>query len=133
MAAFTPKRQVMRNILIVEDDYEFADVLTQVLNHENCSTDHACNGMEALDKLRSGSYDAIVCDLMMPRVDGESLYQEVEKTYPYLADRFIFITGQATRMAGLADFIYPTGNTLLEKPFDIEDFRKVLHELFARM
>lgn len=123
---------VMRNVLIVEDDYQFADVLTEVLNHENCSSDQAANGLEALDRLRSETYDAVICDLMMPRLDGESLYRQVERDFPYLTERFIFITGQATVNAGLTDFIYNTGNVLLTKPFDIEDFRQTLHELFSR-
>jgi CheY-like chemotaxis protein len=123
----------MRQILIVEDDYQFADVLTEVLHHENCIPDCAANGMEALDKLRTGAYDAIICDLMMPRVSGEHLYRQVERDYPFLADKFIFITGQASVQAGMTDFIHPTGNILLTKPFDIEDFRKALHDLLARI
>ena len=122
----------MRHVLIVEDDYEFADVLTEVLNHENCSSDQSANGLEALDRLRSGNYDAVICDLMMPRLDGESLYRQVERDFPYLAQRFIFITGQTSVQAGKTDFIYNTGNALLTKPFEIEDFRRTLHELFSR-
>ena len=76
----------MRHVLIVEDDYQFADVLTEVLHHENCIPDTAANGMEALDKLRIDNYDAIICDLMMPRVSGESLFRQVERDFPYLAE-----------------------------------------------
>jgi CheY-like chemotaxis protein len=127
-----PAPHVMHRILIVEDDYEFADVLTEVLNHDNCIPETAANGLEALDKLRTGSYDAVICDLMMPHVDGESLYRQVQRDFPYLAQRFIFITGQASAQAGRTDFIYNTGNALLTKPFDIEVFRTTLGELFSR-
>lgn len=122
----------MRHVLIVEDDYEFADLLTDVLHHENYITDRAANGIEALDRLRTGHYDAIICDLLMPRFDGESLYRQVEREYPFLADRFIFITGRASRLAGLTDFIAPTGNPLLEKPFDLSELLNLLRELFSR-
>ena len=124
--------QLIRHVLIVEDDYELADVLAEVLTHENCVPDHAANGMEALSKIRSTHYDAIICDLMMPRVDGQAFYDQVAKDFPYLADQFLFITGQASHKAGLTDFITRTGNTLLEKPFDIEQFRAALRELFVR-
>lgn len=127
-----PASHLIRHVLVVEDDYQFADLLTEVLHHENFTADQAANGLEALDKLRTATYDAVVCDLMMPRVDGESLYRQVEREFPYLAERFIFITGQASIQAGLTDFIYTTGNVLLTKPFDIEDFRATLHELFSR-
>jgi CheY-like chemotaxis protein len=88
--------------------------------------------MEALDKLRGADYEAVICDLMMPRFDGEALYNEVAKHYPYLADRFLFITGHAARRGGLTDFIYRTGNQLLEKPFEIEQLRAAMRDLFLR-
>ncbi|MCG3148827.1 MAG: Response regulator MprA [Verrucomicrobiae bacterium] len=127
-----PPALVMRHVLIVEDDFEFADLLTEVLNHDNCSSEIATNGLEALDRFRTGTYDAVICDLMMPRLDGESLFRQVERDFPYLTDKFIFITGQTSHAAGRTSFIYPTGNTLLTKPFDIEDFRQALRELFSR-
>ena len=124
--------EFIQRVLVVEDDHELADLLSEVLTYENCTADLASNGMEAMEKLRGADYDAIVCDLMMPRVDGEALYNQVTQQYPYLADRFLFITGEAVRKGGLTDFIYRTGNTLLEKPFEIEQLRSALQELFRR-
>ena len=96
---------IVHHILVVEDDHELADLLSEILTYENCAVDIASNGMEATDKLRGADYDAVICDLMMPRVDGEALYNEVARRYPYFADRFLFITGQASRRAGFTDFI----------------------------
>jgi len=124
--------QILRHVLIVEDDFELANVLAEVLTHENCVTEHASNGMDAFGKLRLADFDAIICDVMMPRVDGEAFYRQVAKDFPFLSERFLFITGQASRKAGLADFIARTGNALLEKPFEIEQLRTALRELFAR-
>jgi len=124
--------EFVQRVLVVEDDHELADLLSEVLTYENCTADLASNGMEAIEKLRGADYDAIVCDLMMPRVDGEALYGQVTQQYPYLADRFLFITGEAVRKGGLTDFIYRTGNALLEKPFEVEQLRAALQELFRR-
>ena len=133
MAEPPPRPQEFINrVLVVEDDYQLAELLAEVLTYENCTADIAGNGMEALDKLRGADYDAVICDLMMPRFDGEALYREVVKNYSYLADRFLFITGNASRRGGLADYIYSTGNTILEKPFEIEQLRLALKELFKR-
>jgi len=133
-SAATAKAPVafFRQVLIVEDDYELAQLLNEVLTFENCTVDIAANGMEGLDKLRAGNYDLVVCDLMMPLLDGESLYNQVVKTAPYMSDRFIFITGQAARRGGLTDFIRRTNNTLLEKPFEVDAFRDAVREVFAR-
>lgn len=134
MAEEKNKRPVgyINRVLVVDDDYQLAELLSDVLTYENCTADVAANGMEAMEKLRGADYEAVVCDLMMPRVDGESLYNEVVRQYPYLAEKFLFITGNPARKSGLTDFIHRTGNTLLEKPFEMEQFRAALKELFAR-
>jgi two-component system cell cycle sensor histidine kinase/response regulator CckA len=124
--------QSVHRVLVVEDDLGLADLLLEVLTYENCAVELASNGMEAIDKLRSADFDAVVCDLMMPRLDGEELYNQVVKNYPFLADRFLFMTSQPSRRAGFSGFIHRTRNTLLEKPFEVEELRYALKELFAR-
>lgn len=125
-------KDFIRPVLVVEDDHDLADLLAEVLTYENCTADVASNGMEALERLRGADYEAVICDLMMPRFDGEALYREVARHYPHLADRFLFITGNAARRGGLTDYIYSTGNTILEKPFEMEQLRAALQELFRR-
>ncbi len=122
----------MFHVMVVEDDFELSDLLCEVLTYENCIPDPAANGIDALDRLRTGHYDAVICDLMMPRMDGEALYREATKDHPYLAEKFLFITGQAAHIGGMADFVFRTGNPLLAKPFEIDEFRTVLRELLAR-
>jgi DNA-binding response OmpR family regulator len=132
MAPANRPEQFMHRILLVEDDFALADLLFEVLTFENCTVDRVSNGMEALDLLGSGTYDAIISDLMMPRMSGEALYREVERSYPFLADKFLFISSQSTVRGGMGDFIQGTGNTLLEKPFEMEQFHEALRELLER-
>ena len=129
--AENPKR-IMHRVLVVDDDYDLAELLREVLTYENCEADVAINGMEAMDNLHAHDYEAVLCDLMMPRIDGEALYNDVTRQFPYLFDRFLFITGQASRKAGFSDFIYRTGNHLIEKPFDIQELRQAVREIFQR-
>ena len=126
-----PKR-VMHRVLVVDDDHDLAELLREVLTYENCEADVASNGMEAIELLHAHDYEAILCDLMMPRVDGEALYNDVARQYPYLADRFLFVTGQASCRAGFSDFINRTGNRLVEKPFEIQELRRAVREIFQR-
>ena len=125
-------QQFMHRVLVVEDDYELADLLSEVLTYENCTCEVVSNGMEALEKLRGADFDAIICDLMMPKMDGEALYQEVERVYPYLANKFLFVGPTAASRGGLGDFVYRTENTLLEKPFEMDTLRAALVDLFNR-
>jgi len=125
-------KQVMHRVLVVDDDYDLAQLLREVLTYENCEAEIATNGMEALDCLRTGDYEAVICDLMMPRIDGQALYDEVVRDFPHLANRFLFVTGQASRKAGFSDFVSRTGNQIIEKPFDIQALRLAVRELFQR-
>lgn len=132
MSETTRTQEVMRPVLVVDDDYDLALLLREVLTYENCEADIAGNGMEALDLLRTRNYEAILCDLMMPRVDGEALYHEVVKEFPYLSNKFLFVTGQPSRKAGFGDFVSRTGNQVIEKPFSIQTLRVAVRDIFAR-
>ena len=60
-----------RSILIVEDDLDVREALTQVLEFEGYSVVGATNGQEALDRLRAGEQPSLILlDLMMPVMDG---------------------------------------------------------------
>jgi len=122
----------MHRVLVVDDDYDLAQLLREVLTYENCEAEIATNGMEALDSLRTGDYEAVICDLMMPHVDGEAFYNAAVREYPHLGDHFLFVTGQASRKAGFSDFVARTGNQIIEKPFDIQALRLAVRELFQR-
>jgi len=57
--------------------------------------------------------DVIICDITMPMVSGVELYQEVTRIRPFLARRFVFLTGGITEEAApLVD----EGRRILEKP-----------------
>ena len=124
--------QLISRLLVVEDDHELAQMLLEVLTYENCTVDLASNGEEAMEKLRMSDYDGVICDLMMPRLGGEALYQQAAQLYPHLSNRFLFISGPAAHRGGHTDFIYRSGNKLIEKPFDIEQLRAALQEMFSQ-
>ena len=60
-------------ILVVEDERDLNRILTKTLSAEGCSVDACLDGLEALDYLSGASYDVIVLDRMMPRMDGMEL------------------------------------------------------------
>jgi len=57
-------------ILIVEDEKELADAIARGLNKQGYASDTAYDGEEALYKAELNSYDLIILDLMLPKVDG---------------------------------------------------------------
>ena len=64
-------------LLVVEDERDLAQALRRALEEEEFAVDIASDGEEALFKIRELSYDAVILDLMLPRVDGWSVLQAV--------------------------------------------------------
>jgi len=66
-------------VLLVEDDPEIASFVAKGLKESGFVTDHAVDGMEGLDLALGESYDVIIVDIMLPRLDGLSLIRELRK------------------------------------------------------
>lgn len=58
------------NILIVEDEIQLADTLAEILRRNKYNVDAVYDGEDGLDYARSGIYDCIVLDIMLPKRDG---------------------------------------------------------------
>ena len=67
----------MTKILIVDDEAKIREMIEKYARHEGFETDHACDGMEAVEKCEVNSYDLVVMDIMMPNLDGFSAVKEI--------------------------------------------------------
>ena len=59
-------------VLVVEDEAALGAAVAEALADAGFLVDRAGDGLEALDRLRARAYDLIVCDLKMPRIDGNT-------------------------------------------------------------
>lgn len=66
-------------ILIAEDKEEIANLVDLFMKKEGFETDIACNGQEAYDYLLQNTVDLCIFDIMMPKMDGITLIQNVRK------------------------------------------------------
>lgn len=64
---------------LAEDEKSLSKVLTAILERNNYSVDAAYDGQEALDYLEANNYDGVILDIMMPKVDGITVLQEIRK------------------------------------------------------
>ncbi len=70
----------MYKILIVDDEEMIRRLIAKYAVFEGHEVDEASNGMEAVEKVRGEKYDIVICDIMMPELDGFSAVREIRKT-----------------------------------------------------
>ena len=67
------------NILVVDDEKDYCDVLKMILTGKGYKVDTCGNGQEAVEKLEKKSFDLVITDLCMPVMDGRQLLEEIKK------------------------------------------------------
>jgi DNA-binding NtrC family response regulator len=70
----------MPNILIIDDEKAIRNVLKEILSNEGFTVEEAADGEDGLKKFASGSYDVVLCDIKMPKVDGIEFLQKVSES-----------------------------------------------------
>jgi PAS domain S-box-containing protein len=111
-ATIGPRRRVL-----VVDDEDRVRLLLDTLLSEHHEVASAADGETALALVRDRDFEVILCDVMMPRMSGVEVYQQLRERG--LERRVVFMTG-GTFVAGVAEAITATGNPVLHKPFDLD-------------
>lgn len=108
----------MRKILIVEDDKDLNPLIATYLRVSGYECDQAYDGVEGLELFSKGSYDLILSDIMMPRMDGFALARKVREINEDIP--FIFLSAKDDKLSkqvgykiGIDDYI--------TKPFDLDE------------
>jgi two-component system OmpR family response regulator len=114
-------------LLIVEDEPDLLKSLAQALREEDYAVDTALDGEEGLYKAENNPYDAIVLDVMLPRIDGWELLAKLRAASagPNRATPVLMLTAR-DRMVDRVRGLDTGADDYLVKPFD-------LPELFARL
>jgi len=84
------------NILIVDDESANLKVLRLLLEHNGNKVWCAEDGLQALETLERQQIDAVISDILMPRMDGYQLCLHVRKSKRYGAVPFMFYTSTYT-------------------------------------
>jgi PAS domain S-box-containing protein len=127
-----PSMEAVRGaaVLLVEDERALAAAVGDALTDAGLQVDHAADGEQALTCIRQKTYDAIICDLKMPRVDGMTLYRAIAAATPALARRVIFVTGDVAG-TDAERFLEENGCRWLAKPFRLGDLLRAVREALA--
>jgi PAS domain S-box-containing protein len=120
-------------ILVVDDEPEISMLLAQALLRAGYGCDTASDGRagQVLIAEAPERYAGVVCDLRMPDLDGPGLFRWLEVHHPRLAQRTVFVTGDALGpVAGR--FLAESGRPVLEKPFTPAEVVHIVHEMLGR-
>ncbi|HEY7529778.1 MAG TPA: response regulator [Gemmatimonadota bacterium] len=107
-------------MLVVDDDCDVRDVMTQFLRLEGYGVETAANGREALEHLRSGTSPCLILlDLMMPEMDGVRFRLEQKKD-PALRGIPVVVLSALRDVRGTAAATHLEAAEYLEKPVDFD-------------
>ena len=115
-------------VLLVDDDPEFIEVLSQRMEAREVEVDTATSGPEAVEKVSGTSYDAIILDLSMPGMDGMETLKRLLKDKPDL--QVILLTGYATLEKGI-EAVKLGAMDFLEKPAEIQKLMEKIEKAKA--
>ena len=117
-----------RRVLIIDDEPLAGESLRRLLE-DTYTVDLVSSAEAALERLRDDDgYDAVVCDLMMPGMNGMELHETVARERPGLARRFVFLTGGAFTDSARS-FVDATSSPILEKPYDVDELYALLRRV----
>jgi CheY-like chemotaxis protein len=120
-----------RKILVIDDDLAIRVLLQAVLKRMRFEVELAEDGAVGLEKVRqNGTFDLILLDLMMPRVNGYEFIDRITADYPDQRPHIIVFTAAGKRGV---DKIPPDAvcNSIL-KPFDLEKFIEMISDCLNR-
>ncbi|HEU4631132.1 MAG TPA: ATP-binding protein [Gemmatimonadaceae bacterium] len=112
-----------RRLLFVDDEPTLRSGVEAFGRMRGFDVVTAADGRAALEAVETASFDAVVCDLRMPVMDGVAFYRALRASRPGLASRVVMVTGDTLSGQGRFD---ATGPVTLAKPFTFEQLEEAL-------
>lgn len=110
-------------VLVVDDEESVRRYVVHVLNAAGYQTAAAANGAEALEIYKSGTFDALVTDVMMPGITGDELARQLRQSDRGL--KVLYLTGYSDRLFREKTSLW-VDEAFLEKPFTSKGLREAL-------
>ena len=114
-----------RRVLIVDDNPNMSNLLSDMLEVFDFSSQRASDGEEALSLLNQEDFSLLITDLRMPKMTGLELLKAVKDKYPKLP--VVVITGYSTE-ATEHELLTAKADGFLNKPFRMNDIESVLRK-----
>jgi len=109
-----------KTILVVEDDPDVLSAIVKNLDHAGYRIITANDGMEGLKKVKSGGYDLVITDIVMPYVSGTGVVSALKESNPHIP--VIAITGYGEIPETMA--VEQKADFVLSKPVRMSDLKE---------
>ena len=116
-------------ILVVDDEASMRDVLSIMLHREGYQVDAAIDGAQAVKHLQDNSYDLVISDVQMPRMDGLQLLQHVRERSP---DTVVIMITAFSSTEQAVEAMKQGAYDYIIKPFKNEEIRIVIKNALER-
>lgn len=116
-------------ILVVDDEESMREFLTIMLHREGYTVDAAFDGAQAVARLKERSYDLVISDIKMPRLDGFGVLDYITESCPDTA--IIMITAFSTAQQAV-EAMKKGAYDYITKPFNNEEIRLVVKNALER-
>jgi len=121
---------IVRSVLIIDDEAPLRANLRRICLLEGYSVTEAHDGAAALEHLRSSHPDLVLCDLMMPGLDGYALIEAL-RADPRTATIPVVILTASPAAEVAANWRARTAAACLTKPFKVEELLAAIGRVFA--
>lgn len=122
----------MACVLIADDDPIVRELLSAWLFMSGYDCVEAADGVEALELIRSGPVDLVICDLMMPRLDGAGLVEAL-RAQPATRRLPVLILTVRSRAADAAALLDAGADDYVRKPIDWAELRARIERQLRRL
>jgi CheY-like chemotaxis protein len=114
--------------LVVDDETFLLECLVDALGAWGLEVTPSSRGDEAIQRLESGTFDLIVCDIRMPGLSGMDLYDWLKAQRPAMTRRILYTTGDTFDVT-TREFLESNQVPYLGKPFDLKQLKQSLERL----
>src|SRR5918995_652933 len=119
-------------ILVVDDEPDLTTVSALALEYHGFKVDTFNDPQEALSKFKSGSYDLIILDIKMPKMDGFELYHEIKKKDNNAKVCFLTESELYYEEFRKKEYSALDRNLFIQKPIGNEDLIKEINKMLKK-
>ncbi|MFH1539379.1 MAG: sigma-54 dependent transcriptional regulator, partial [bacterium] len=122
--------KMSHQILVIDDKQSIVEVLETALAREGFEVGSCNTGAEAMDAVREGAYDLVLCDVRLPDMDGTEILRAVKERQPHAA--VIMITAYGS-IENAIECMKLGADDYLTKPFNLEEMNEVVKKALEKV